>query len=194
MDEIDRAAAQDAGPLSKPRRWLPDEPLPPYSFVPGRFPHPFSDAAGHSHGRAAAQLSRPDSEHWQTCLPYLRGLDLFNCGYYWEAHETWEGLWHACGRRGHSADFFKGLIQLAVAGVKVREGKPAGVRKHAARAAELFRQLAKGDRESSLFGLTLAQVAEYADTVARQPPTVREPSSPVEVVFAFTLVPHARPG
>ncbi|TGQ49534.1 DUF309 domain-containing protein, partial [Mesorhizobium sp. M1C.F.Ca.ET.210.01.1.1] len=23
------------------------------------------------------------------------GIDLFNHGYYWEAHEAWEPLWHA---------------------------------------------------------------------------------------------------
>src|SRR4051794_23916492 len=38
-------------PMASPRvRLLPDEPLPPYSFVPGRFPHPVRDPAGHSFG------------------------------------------------------------------------------------------------------------------------------------------------
>jgi hypothetical protein len=189
MDETHRARAKNRRPLSKAPRSLSDEPLPPYSFVPGRFPHPFSNPAGHSHGQRAAGGSPADSDRWQECLPYLRGLDLFNHGYYWEAHEAWEGLWHACGRRGPSADFFKGLIQLAVAGVKVREGKPAGVRKHAARAAELFRQIAKDKSGATMFGLTLATLTDWADAVARQPPSVRDPEARVEVLFDFALVP-----
>jgi hypothetical protein len=188
MDETHRARAKNCRPLSNAPRWLPGEPLPPYSFVPGRFPHPYSDPAGHSHGQRGPGGSPADSDRWQECLPYLRGLDLFNHGYYWEAHEVWEGLWHACGRRGPSADFFKGLIQLAVAGVKVREGKPAGVRKHAARAAELFRQVARDNRQP-FFGLPLLPLAEWAGTVARQPPTAADPAAPVEVVFAFALIP-----
>jgi hypothetical protein len=53
---------------------------------------------------------------------YLRGIDLFNFGYWWESHEAWEGLWRACGRRGPAADFLKGLIKLAAAGVKASTG------------------------------------------------------------------------
>ena len=44
------------------------------------------------------------------------------------------------GRTGKVADILKGLIKLAAAGVKAREGKPAGVRRHARRAEELFRE------------------------------------------------------
>ena len=56
---------------------------------------------------------------------FRRGVALFNAGYYWEAHEAWEGLWHAYGRRGPTADVLKALIKLAAAGVKVREGQRA---------------------------------------------------------------------
>ena len=47
----------------------------------------------------------PDPEQWHLCRPYLYGIDLFNDGYYWEAHEVWEGLWHACGLRGQPRAF-----------------------------------------------------------------------------------------
>jgi predicted metal-dependent hydrolase len=63
---------------------------------------------------------------------------LFNAGYYWEAHEAWEGLWHAHGRLGPTANVLKGLIKLAAAGVKVRQGQPHGIITHARRAASLF--------------------------------------------------------
>ncbi len=41
-------------------------------------------------------------DDWLRCRDYLRGIDLFNHGYYWEAHEVWEGLWHTAGHRGRS--------------------------------------------------------------------------------------------
>ena len=131
-------------PFADPRpRFVPDVPLPPYSFVPGRFPHPVSDPAGHMYGKPPERPAAPDPDRWEECEAYLRGVDLFNYGFYWEAHETWEGLWHACGRRGPTADFLRGLIKLAAAGVKVREGVPAGVASHARRAAAIFRDAAE---------------------------------------------------
>ena len=41
-----------------------------------------------------------------------RGIDLFNRGLYWEAHEAWESDW-IVDRRGPDAGFYKGLIQVA---------------------------------------------------------------------------------
>jgi predicted metal-dependent hydrolase len=65
---------------------------------------------------------------------FLWGLDLFNHGYYWEAHEAWEGLWQVVDRGGPSRMLFKGLILLSAAGVKIREGKHAAAVRHAGRA------------------------------------------------------------
>src|ERR1700758_4469822 len=123
-------------------RLLPERAFPPYAFVPGRLPHPHTDPAGHSFGVAPLPADPLEEGDWQRCRDYLRGIDLFNHGYYWEAHEAWEGLWHACGRTGLTADFLKGLIKLAAAGVKARAGNPGGARSHARRAAELLRATA----------------------------------------------------
>lgn len=41
-----------------------------------------------------------------------RGIDLFNAGEFWEAHEAWEGAWMP-HRKEPASDFFKGLIQVA---------------------------------------------------------------------------------
>src|SRR5262245_31357021 len=97
-------------------------------------PHPQSDPAGHSYGRHVTPSAVIDDTDWDQSATYLHAIDLFNHGYYWEAHEAWESLWHACGRGGPVADLLKGLIKLAAAGVKVREGRPAGVASHARRA------------------------------------------------------------
>jgi uncharacterized protein len=42
----------------------------------------------------------------------LRGVELFNCGLYWDAHEVWEEEWTP-DRRGPDSGFYKGLIQIA---------------------------------------------------------------------------------
>src|SRR5438552_3359767 len=112
-------------------RFAPDQPFPPYSYLTGRFPHPTRDRAGHSFGAEPLPCPAPDPMDWRQCRAFLFGLDLFNHGYYWEAHEIWEGIWHACGRCGATANFIKGLIKLAAAGVKAREGRPKGIVSHA---------------------------------------------------------------
>jgi len=97
MPRLHRSVPQGEVP-----RFVPDQPLPPYSFVPGRFPHPVNDPQGHSFGADPPPAELLDPDRWQICRAYLYGVDLFNHGYYWEAHESWEGLWLACGRTGRS--------------------------------------------------------------------------------------------
>jgi uncharacterized protein len=41
-----------------------------------------------------------------------RGVELFNSGRYWDAHEVWEHEWMP-DRKGLDAGFYKGLIQVA---------------------------------------------------------------------------------
>jgi uncharacterized protein len=170
------------------RRLVPDEPFPPYSFVPGRFPHPVSDPAGHSFGVTAQPAPVLDPERWAENSRYLYGIDLFNAGYYWEAHEAWESLWHASGRTGLAADFLKGLIKLAAAGVKVREGRREGAVGHARAAADLFRQT--GSPHERYLGLPLSDLIGFAEAVAADPPSSTDPAAPVKIVFPFPLRPE----
>ena len=141
-------------------RLVPDLPLPPYSYVTGKFPHPLSDPAGHSYGQSPEKPAAIDPACWRDSRAYCHGVDLFNHGFYWEAHEVWEGLWHASGRRGAVADFLKGLIKLAAAGVKAREGRLAGVHSHALRARELFAATRphSAGADARFLGLDLAEL------------------------------------
>ena len=41
-----------------------------------------------------------------------RGIELFNAGRYWDAHEAWEEAWMP-DRNGPDGGFYKGLIQVA---------------------------------------------------------------------------------
>jgi hypothetical protein len=169
-------------------RLVPDEPLPPYAFVPGRAPHPISDPAGHSFGKTPPPPSEWDAARWTANRTYLYAIDLFNAGYYWEAHEVWESLWHGCGRSGRIADFLKGLIKLAAAGVKVREGRLRGAVHHARAAADLFRR--SGAPAERCLGLPLGELIRFAEAIADKPPTPGQPAAAVEIVFPFTLRPE----
>jgi predicted metal-dependent hydrolase len=172
---------------SAPPRLVPDLVLPPYSYVPGHFPHPISDPKGHSFGMKPPRCEPPDPSRWSECRPYLTGIDLFNHGYYWEAHEVWETLWHACRRKGTTADFLKGLIKLAAAAVKVRQGEPRGVQNHARRAAELFTRLGPA---SKFMGLQVEQLISWAKALAALPAAiVQESELAVPVVCPFELRP-----
>jgi uncharacterized protein len=166
-------------------RYLPHRDFPPYSYVPGQTPHPIRDPAGHMY------CEEPETpqlfvEEWWTCEEYLWGIDLFNHGYYWEAHEAWEGLWHAAGRTGRVADFLKGLIKLAAAGVKTREGSSlVGRQRHLLRAMELF----DGVRERGhdrFMGLNLDTMATRLDESDVESPASQQ-NGP-EIVFGFALV------
>jgi hypothetical protein len=123
-----------------------------------------SDPQGHSFGAHPAPAERFDPDQWPLCRAYLYGVDLFNHGYYWEAHEAWEALWHACGRTGSTGWFLKGLIKLAAAGVKADDAR--------------------------FMGLRLAELIRFAGEVANRTLAVnRNAQVPLEVVFDFTLWP-----
>jgi hypothetical protein len=149
-------------------RLVPDEPFPAYTYIPGRFPHPTSDPAGHSYGVEPAVPAKVEPEKWQDCRPYLYGIDLFNGGYYWESHVAWESVWMACGRKGVVADFMKGLIKLAAAGVKVLEGKPEGVESHSGRAAELFRRVIRSTEQDYFMGFRVTELLGVAERIHDQ--------------------------
>jgi uncharacterized protein len=162
---------------SAPPRLVPELPFPPYSYLTGRHPHPTRDPAGHSFGLGSEPVPAAVSELWHESRDYRFGIDLFNHGYYWESHEIWEGLWHAAGRRGPTADFLKGLIKLAAAGVKAREGRWNGVRRHGERAAALFQETAAQlpGNTGRYFGLSLDALQQAAQSLA---PFAADPPGP----------------
>ena len=116
-------------PEGAPRRFAPEMPFPVYAYVPGRHPQPSRTGFART-----VDCGDQDKTH-------RYALDLFNYGYYWEAHEAWETLWHAYGRHSLEGRLIHGLIALAAAGVKAREGNALGVVHHVRRAAAIFRDL-----------------------------------------------------
>lgn len=108
--------------------------LPPYTYIPGQTPHPFSDPEGHS-------FETPEETPKDLNEVLLRGKFLFENGYFWEAHEAWEQGWILLGRNGEQADSLKGLIKLAACGVKCLEGNRTGADRHFRRAVELLKKV-----------------------------------------------------
>jgi hypothetical protein len=83
--------------------------LPGRAFIPGRGPKPVSSE------QRSPYLA---AEHWRDNAAYLWGVDLYNSGFVWEAHEAWEGVWRAAKHDATQATFLQGLIQCAAACVK----------------------------------------------------------------------------
>jgi hypothetical protein len=179
------------GSMLRPR-WLPQNSLPPYAYLPGKKPHPVRDPAGHSYHvepiPVAADVSLGSDA-------FLWGLDLFNHGYYWEAHEAWEGLWRVADRDGMLRTLFKGLILLSAAGVKIRERKNVAAARHAMRAATLLRQLAKEPNRAfeCALGMSPVALAECAEAAIRIPADLQAtaPGQP-QPVFNFILGANSR--
>src|SRR5690349_7460177 len=58
------------------------------------------------------RLTREYSDSASSTTGLSRGIELFNSGLYWEAHEAWENEWMP-DRKGANGGFYKGLIQVA---------------------------------------------------------------------------------
>ena len=155
-------------------RYAPERAFPPYAYLPGRDPHPTQDERGHSftrEGEPAARYFPP--ERWRENSDYLWGVDLYNHGYLWEAHEAWEGLWHRAKHDAHQAELLQGLIQCSAAALKIPMGQPNGL----ARLAEFGTgRLERVAREHGTYmGLELMDfVRDFREFAASKPESADE--------------------
>src|SRR5512138_1782731 len=67
---------------------------------------------------------RTDDPKPDFAVHFVRGVEVFNEGKFWEAHEAWELLWLAA--ESETREFLRGLIQLAAAFHHLQRGTPAG--------------------------------------------------------------------
>ncbi len=107
-----------------------DTPFPRYRYLPfvAGIPHPRRDPAGHSYAQEEEYLAGFAADDWRGCQAYLYGIDLFNHGYWWEAHEALETVWLAAGQETLTGHFVQGLIQVAAAQLKRFIGEERGAR------------------------------------------------------------------
>jgi uncharacterized protein len=159
-------------------RYAPEMPFPAYAFVPGRHPHPMTDSRGHSFQRPLILPDPLEPEAAFASSEFRFAIDLFNSGYYWEAHEAWEQLWVAAGRTGVVADLLKALIKFAAAGGKAREGQPVGVRRHATRAVELLESVRQHQPEGCpcFASINLDDLIREASSLIQRPVVDDTPS------------------
>ena len=87
-----------------------------------------------------------------------RGIEHFNRGEYFEAHEVWETLW--LRERGPLADFYKGLIQCAAALLHLRRGNLAGARRLYDRQRSLLSRY-----EPETLGIAVGRLASEMDAL-----------------------------
>jgi len=180
--------------LAETPRLLSPVELPSYTFIPGSdTPHPIRHPEGHSHGRKGRSPKPLTADSWAENRSYLLAIDLFNVGYYWEAHEEWERLWRVSGPESNVGRFLKGLIKLSAAGIKVRENSIHGVRRHAASAGEVFADVAAESGTEHYCGLKLTSLQFASDRAAQltynQKMTIGKPIR----VFPFVLQPKSTP-
>jgi hypothetical protein len=110
-------------------RYAPHKRFPPYAFLPGRDPHPTRDPRGHSFGVEESPAGYWPADRWRENEPYLFGVDLYNHGFLWEAHEVWESSWHRAKHDADQADMFQGLIQCSAASLKIPMEQANGLKK-----------------------------------------------------------------
>ena len=150
-------------------RYAPDRVLPPYAFLPGRDPHPTRDPRGHSFGVDETPPPYLPPERWSENEPYLFGVDLYNHGFLWEAHEAWEGLWHRSKHDPLTRDCLQGLIQCAAAWLKIRMDQPRGVERLAALGTEKLERVARAAGERFM-GLSLPELVASVRAFAAATP------------------------
>lgn len=105
-----------------PKRYRPHLALPHYRYVPGQ-----GAKDEQRKDIPKFKLEKLNNEHWKDNDAYLYGIDLFNQGFYYEAHEVWEELWHFTGHNSTEGAFLKALIQWTAIHLKnkMNEIKPA---------------------------------------------------------------------
>ncbi len=104
-------------------------PFPPYRHLPGTTPHPERSPEGHSYRVQEPAASPLTQEGWAGNKDFLFGVDLFNAGYFWEAHTSWERLWALEETPPEIRRFLQAIIQAAAACLKILQRQPEGARK-----------------------------------------------------------------
>lgn len=130
-------------------------PLPPYRHLPGATPHPERSPEGHMYGVPEPPPQPLTREGWHGNEDFLFGVDLFNAGYFWEAHAFWERLWVLEGTAPEVRRFLRSLIQTAAACLKVRQERIAGARR-------LLDRASLSSLEPGMFGIDPVALARDA--------------------------------
>ncbi|HLG20963.1 MAG TPA: DUF309 domain-containing protein [Bdellovibrionota bacterium] len=132
-----------------PTRRYTNKPFPSYRYLPGRTSHPIRDPKGHAYGKVTTPIHLGASEEAGRHPDFLFGVDLFNAGYYWEAHEAWEGVWKALPPSCEESICLQGLIQVSAGLLKKVVAETEGSRQLISKGLEKLK-VAQGRRPNCL--------------------------------------------
>lgn len=161
MTDPQRVNPDPTNGLCPPRRYT-DRPFPPYRFIPGKHPHPTAHPDGHSYhapGDPPHEVHLVTPENWADSENYLFACDLYNHGYWWEAHEEWEGLWQLTDKKGAQGRFLQGLIQVSACHLKFFVGHQDGVQRLLRTSLEHLRVAASMINNQVYMGLEVSRFA-----------------------------------
>lgn len=105
----------------------------------------------------------PVSDQWRQDLGYLHGIDLFNHGCYWEAHEAWEHRWLHLPEDQPLRTHLQGLIQASASLLKLRLSQPAPARTIWERGRARLITLADQIPEKIYWGIEIPPLIEIID-------------------------------
>ena len=128
-----------------------------------------------------------------TQLAFRYGADLYNAGFYWEAHEVWEPVWMALPPNSRERIACQALIQAANACLKLRFG---GAKAFGRLADEVARHAGEVTaRGRCAAGIDMGAWSEAFAVFAAGIAQGRDPGygfSPAEVAdFPFVVIEHA---
>lgn len=132
-------------------RW----PLPGHAHIPGR-----TNAAD---PRLEEILARMDSQPDRLMQRGQYGCQLFEAGFYWEAHEAWEPVWHAARPNSAAGLLVQAAIALANAALKIRMHQPRAARRLTSRARSLLAGCPPAAELEKLHPDRLAELADWLE-------------------------------
>jgi hypothetical protein len=142
-------------------RHCPHLPLPQYRYVPGTRPK-----EEHRKDLPRLKFENQSPEDWRKNEPYLYGIDLYHEGFYYEAHEVWEELWHRVGHHSPQGQFLKALIQLAAAQLKRKMNDERPTRRLLVSLTKILRTLSSASQGETWMGLNLKKLIQACDEKA----------------------------
>ena len=134
-------------------------PLPASRHVPGRGPRPEGGSGDDA---------------------FRHGVDLFNNGYWWEAHEAWEAVWMGLAPNSAERHGIQAMIQVANCFLKIAMGQDRAARLIRADIERLFAAALLHGPDLAIGGLALApwslKVFGYLDAVLEMAGPVHDPA------------------
>jgi hypothetical protein len=138
-------------------------PLPEKAFVPGVSTRADRPTEPPARPRAVDLDALADDDGFRF------GVDLFNHGFAWEAHEAWEPLWFAAPRERTERELLQGLIHCAAAVLKAKAGAKAAARGFVDSACE---HLAITTSPIVDVPTLIAELTMWSDDPAQPPPRI----------------------